>query len=244
MNVKDKPIHPLQSKTESELRSDIERFSRSELVFLVVLVAALTTESILGWSFTDHREDWPNTTLLCLGVAVAICCAAEYWYSHRGEAAQSELDRRTGEKVAEANERAANAELETVRLKKALSWREISKEQGEALINALRPIAPTTYSIGVFSSNDAESAAHAKDLVNILRMSGWSVGWHSTLIVSPWFGIFVSDNNGKEQLVEAFAKGGIEVVANAMTPFCAKARELRLFVGLKPTPAMADTGSV
>jgi len=235
MTIKDKPVQPLQSKPESELRSEIERFSRSEFVFLVVLVAALITESILGWSFTEHRDSWFNIALLGLGCVVAVCCGGEYWYAHRSEAVQSELDRRSDEKVAEANARAANAELESARLKRALAWREISTEQGRAIIKALRP---HPQSIMVISNLDPESTAFSRDITGLLRISGWDVKQDTTMWGPSWFGNFVSGNDGSELLASALVAGGIDAVRDARTPMCGKAPELRLFVGMKPAPAL------
>lgn len=235
MTIKARPVQPIQSRSDSELRSEFEKFSRSEFVFLGGLVAALVTESILGWSFTDHRDSWFNIALLGLGIVVALCCAGEYWSAHRSDAIRSELDRRSEEKVAEAMERAANAELETARLKKALSWREIPKGQGEAIIKALRP---QPHTILVLSTYDAEATAHSSDIIGLLRISGWDVKQDAMVWGGSWFGIFVSDNDGSELLAETFSAAGIEVVRKGTTPMCSHASELRLFVGMRGTPSL------
>jgi hypothetical protein len=171
MKVKDKTAQPIQLKSELELRSEIERFSRSEFIFLLVLVAALIAESVIGWSFTDHRDSWFNFALLGLGCVVAICCAGEYWYAHRGDAIQSELDRRTEEKI-------VAAALETEKLRAQFSWRRLSAEQVKSFSDTLTDKAQLSISI-TYVGNDPESNTFAHEIGSLFKKSGWKVGFTS-----------------------------------------------------------------
>lgn len=178
MTIKDKPVKPIQLRSESELRSEFEKFSRSEFVFLAGLVAALITESIVGWSFTDHRDSWFNIALLGLGVVVALCCAGEYWSAHRSDAIQSELDRRTEEKVAAANERADAAALETEKLRAQFSWRRLSAEQIRKFLDALADKARLSIHI-TYVGDDPEANTFAREIGALFKKSGWRVGFTS-----------------------------------------------------------------
>ena len=105
---------------------------------------------------------------------------------------QTELRRRSNVKLAEANERAAAAELETARLRKELAWRRLSEQQIEKISEILsRPDAPKLGLRIELAANDAESSTFAQDIASVFRKNGWPVLLNFFTPAPSFFGITV-----------------------------------------------------
>jgi len=147
------------SKTDEQLRRVISASEfRSELGAWAIVIG-LILEIGLALAFPEKKsfiENWGPvgaTGLIALGVY------AEIHFGRRTSAAHSELQRRSEERVAEANASAAKAQKEAAEarkraaeLERLTSWRRVEPEQRAKIAVALRDKLPLT----------AEQQAHGK----------------------------------------------------------------------------------
>ena len=81
-------------------------------------------------------------------------------------------------RLAEAVEHAANAELETEKLRAQFSWRRLSAEQISKFLDALADKARLSIHI-TYAGDDPEANTFAREIGALFKKSGWKVGFTS-----------------------------------------------------------------
>jgi hypothetical protein len=152
------------------------------VVFGVLLSVAFAA---LHFPYDSPWERWGPTTgdaFVGLGVLGEIVASA------RMALCDGELTRRSSERLADAEKEAADARLETERLRAKYAWRTLGGEQMGAMINALRS-SPSTVTIS-FVDGDIESAYFVNLLANAFRVAWWRVNLQAAAYgLNPWYGI-------------------------------------------------------
>jgi hypothetical protein len=177
------------SKTDDQIKSEIEdNESRAEWGAWAV-VAGLVIEIVLALGVSlgmDKKglENWGTVIADCLIVLGVYC---EIHFGRKASAGNVELRRRSEDKVAEANSRAAEAQLETERLRAAnlsvqrlLTPRRIvtivdkdgDAEKRQALFKSLASFAGTEALIQ-WLVPDLDAKTLAGDIAHLLLMAEW-----------------------------------------------------------------------
>jgi hypothetical protein len=108
---------------------------------------------------------------------VAFGIVGEVLFGMRNSRIQTGLRKRSDKKLADATERAANAERETEKLRAATAWRRLSQKEHESLALALRNSGPGESVMFTVLLNDQESM-HFAQLISIpFKAAGWAVGY-------------------------------------------------------------------
>jgi len=147
--------------------------------------------------YDSFLEQWGASladALVFLGVA------GEVQFGRMASRRQAELRRRSDTEIAEAkkrsaeaNARAAEAALETERLRTQFGWRAISAGEMAILIRALaRSIGPVIIS---FVAGDAESQAYAQQFVFAFRHAGWATSLAACTYAQIVFGLSVPERS-------------------------------------------------
>lgn len=121
--------------------------------------------------------------------------------------------------LAEAVERAANAELETEKLKGQFAWRALSNETGQKLVSALS--AYNGSATIEYISNDPEALYFAFALKKAFSDAGWPVSMMGRTIPNFLaFGLFVADVNAPQRDIvrAAFKISDIELSSIGSIP--------------------------
>jgi hypothetical protein len=197
------------------LRKSISRnerfaqFGGVAVVFGLVVEVALTAEYGQGESVIERW--WPvfANALIALGVVAEILFAA------KARSGSEILQHRSDEKVAEANARAAEAALETAKLRAQVVWRKISPEQEMILRHQLSKLPSASVMVHHFI-HDPESEDFSEDIAAIFRLSGWLTWVQPTRFGGNFaFGIRVPNAVGEDEtaskiIQRAFADAGID----------------------------------
>jgi|SRR5581483_1503859 len=198
-------------KTDDTLREDKSVFSMLEEWGAWAVAAGVIVEVIHAWIFREGKSPWEWLTpvvasgLIALGVIVEIVCA------RKAVEASDELDRRSNERVAEANARAQEAHLETERLRAMYSWRVIGDEAATKLVSCLRT-APAKVVVE-FAANDPDSEHFALQIFNAFRSAQWDAQAQGVTVTGTAFwGLFVpGENDGSVKVIrDAFRAAGLD----------------------------------
>ncbi|WP_159086564.1 hypothetical protein [Burkholderia sp. LA-2-3-30-S1-D2] len=100
------------------------------------------------------------------------------------------------EKIAVLNNQTKKLDVENLRLKLQLSWREIDEKHKNELIDILRKFPGTRVSIQ-YSMNDAESENYSSQFSDLFKKSGWVVvdSYQVVFREKPPFGMVVAINS-------------------------------------------------
>jgi hypothetical protein len=118
------------------------------------------------------------------GAGVAIGIVGEVLFNIKNSRIQTELRKRLSKQLesaiqsaAAANERAANAERDTEKLRAATAWRRLNQKQHESLALSLRASGPDASVKFCVLMNDQESL-HFAQLISIpFKAAGWMIGY-------------------------------------------------------------------
>jgi len=191
-----------------------------------------------------YNSDWWNTALLIALAATVLAAVAVAFTTYAVintqkrkaiESAQEFERYKVGveERVADAKRDAANAHLETERLRSQVAWRRISQGQHDKLVQALSSRRFSMYF--EYSQADPEATQFAEDVFRTLKdIPSINVYPPHPLVVPPApSGVTVSGADGpdKEALESALTSAGINFKVGNNTN-----GEPRLSVGSKPTP--------
>jgi hypothetical protein len=164
-----------------ESSSSCERWAWGGAGLVIAAVIAEFAIAICHPPYDSFFERW-GSALADLLIAAGI--GGEVIFAMMGTRCQTELRRRSNDKVAaavkaagEANDRAAKAELETEKLRIIASWRALAKKQHESLVIALRAGGSGASVRFCVLMNDQESLAFAHRIAIPFRTAGWAVGY-------------------------------------------------------------------
>jgi len=171
--------------------------------------------------FIDKSADiWGvATAILALLTAIAGMLAWRFatWSADGKGEELKKYQTDAGVAISQANDRAAQATLETEKLKGQLAWRTLDKQTREQLALALVLNPKKGYVSIDFVANDPES--------QYLAMQYWQIfdftGWHATLRSVPFmdlaFGMFVPDSPNSPEVQDIRS-----VLTAAHVPFSTK----------------------
>jgi hypothetical protein len=132
----------------------------------------------------------PGNKLAPIGsnVIIALGVAAEVLFSRKARTKSAELQRRSDEQVAEANARAAEARLETEKLKERMASRALTPDQQRAIAEELSAFkGQRVYLVAAPSTSETEVCMRL--LAHVFTMAGWEiVGTNSSpkpLVIIP-----------------------------------------------------------
>jgi hypothetical protein len=172
--------------SDSELEKSIESCERWEWFgggLVVVGVFAEVVIAVIHPPYDSFMEQWGSSIANSL---VAIGVALEIKLGQMAGLRQNELKRRSDEKVAEANTRAAEAELRTEQLRSELAWRRISTQQAEKLSEILGRADIPKFGLRIFHvANDPEAVTLSQDIAEVFRRNGWPVLFVATTHFIP-----------------------------------------------------------
>ena len=168
-------INGVMNATDDELRESVESCERAALWGGIAVVAGLVIKVVLAFNhapFDSFEGIWGAViadSMVALGVAAEILC------SRLGFSRQYELQRRSDEKIAEANtiaaqatKDAADARERTALLEKLTAFRRLSEGNRKAIADAVLPIVTRLDVLIEWQNGDTEA----------LRMHTISP-WHS-----------------------------------------------------------------
>jgi hypothetical protein len=177
--------------------------------------------------FLGHNVDWWNFWMV-VSLSIAALAAAGVVLFTIGSlivqkrdviASSLALDRyKTGadERIAAANAIAAQANLETERLKKQLGWRDVTPEQSAALVVSLRD-TPTHFVVH-WGMGDGEASHFARRLAEMLQQAGWTLKGGNPIgqLGEERHGLIVagSERADIDRLTAAFSAAGFGPVAS------------------------------
>jgi hypothetical protein len=203
------------STNKPSLKERISGLERLALYGGAMVVAGLALETGVAAFFPGSRS-WLEIFLsVAADALVAIGVFGEIFFSHKAREAGDDLQRESDERVAAAEARAAEAQLETERLRAQFSWRGFSIDQASKLVEVLEK-TPGKVAIEYFE-NDPDSSSLARQFAVIFRWSKWAVTSHAgSYGTNLWFGIVVPEPDGKSDsapfalsIREAFETAGI-----------------------------------
>jgi hypothetical protein len=195
----------------------------------------------VGGEFSIAARHFPNNSWIgwwgpaYADLLVAIGVAGEVFASVIAHLCQSELTRRTNEKLAEtsallgstmkyavqisarsaeAQERAAKAELETEQLKKRMAKRILTKEQFETIRDELKGKVRTV--VGITTSGHTEARQYADQISRALHLAGIASRIFSPRIGVTWTELYVAiptpiPDLSTDPIFSAFRKAGLSV---------------------------------
>jgi hypothetical protein len=149
-----------------------------------LVILAVIAEVIIAWVHCPYDSLFNVLGNALADAAVAIGIVGEVIFGRFDARIQTELRRRSNAKLtdavkaaSDANDRAANAELETEKLRIIASWRALTKEQHESLALTLRASGAGASVRFCVLMNDQESLAFAHRIAIPFRAAGWAVGY-------------------------------------------------------------------
>lgn len=185
------------------------------VIFGLVLEVGYTIAYAKGQSILEEWGPVLADAFVALGVAT------EVLYAARARSKAATIKRRSDEKIAAANERAENAQLETARLKAQFSWRGLGTQADK--LQELLLKSPGKVSIEYVEA-DPDSMSLAKQFVTAIRFSNWTVTSHAGAYgTSLRSGIIVPEPDSKSDsapftvsIREALTRAGIEFATDRL----------------------------
>ena len=191
---------------------------------------------MLSESAANTLLGWSNGALIVGAALVALGTIGAIWTTKvREQYAERRLGRAEGEIVVaresatQANEDAARARAEQAKLRSQLQGRQLTREQYEKIVIALRPSKGQTVTL-TFVSGDQEVKEYTDQLVYALSSAGIIVKVGALMSPDSHVGIVLSNHGTPqvESLKAALNTAGIEWVSGPTTG-------ATIFVGYKPT---------
>lgn len=209
------------------------------VVFGLIIEVVLTAAFRHGESFIEAWGPVLADVLVALGVA------AEILFARKARLQAETLQRRSDEKVAEANERAATAIREaeearerTAQVEKLTAWRRVSLEQSRQIADAIRGEMTPDLNVHIESERgDPEAFSYAFDLHKIFKeagvkeVSGTANSWTGWQKFGLWVAAFPGIN--LPLIMEAFDKAGIHMNAGKL-PFGLPTAAQGLYIFVAP----------
>jgi len=240
-------MNGVMNATNDELDAIVSSGERLAGRCALLIVAALVAEAILVFvplsDFGTKITDFIANSLIAAGVF------GELFFHKRSSHAQSELQRRAVERIAElsaqtaaANERAATLEKEaahararTAEIERLTAWRRITFEQKEAIVRAIDHKMPAAITIEcVFDPEAIRFADELRDLFFDANVRAERLARPMPTDGSLEFGLMVASDPSVHAVVlkEAFQNAGIQI--SKLAAAAGGAPRLTLYVGHNP----------
>lgn len=250
------PFGAFQKTTDPH--SAIENLERASAAATLWILVGILIDIVALFLFS-HDMGERIVGVIANGL-IGLGLAAEYLVIGKVIDATKEAERESNERVArieqqaaEANARAAEAELRTEKLKLELSWRRISPAEAETISATLHNGPPCFVMITYFGA-DPEATTFAHDIGLVFSRNGWQVGFTGASFSGPvTFGLIIAQPSSVADVPAcaaartAITNAGIEYRGGFIPPWfmgtgsgqnvsspCAQ-----IYVGPKPIPEFA-----
>ncbi len=143
--------------SDAHLESASSSCERWEWGCAGLVVAAVATEFFIAWyhpPYDSFLEQWGTAIA---DAAIAFGIVGEVIFSRKDARIQTELRRRSNAQLADAMKTAGEANERAAQLELFNSWRRITSEQHDAMVGALREIAPSLDVFIEYQNGDAEA---------------------------------------------------------------------------------------
>ena len=256
--------HQASANSDSQLKDQLTRYERKEHLSAWVLIVSLFAEAISDFVFRDGKSMLETFTFIILGLVVTLSVAGEVWFANRGSNIQSELDRRSAEKVAKltlqaakANEKAAALEKEAAvmreraaEIERLTAWRRVPWKQHQFLVSALEEKASVLKVLIEYEKGDPEAFSYAEAIAKIFFAIDAKVDAIALTHAVPMFGLYMQISPELKELgiAEIFASADFPVVANVEEisstnlPKGLPPPNIFIWVGGKPPLSFTSTG--
>lgn len=172
--------------SEPELEGSIGSCERWEWFGGGLVVVGVIAEVVIAVIHPPYDSFWEQWGSSLANSLVAIGVALEIKFGQMAGIRQNEIKRRSDEKVAEANARAAEAELRTETLRGELAWRRISAQEAEKISEVLSRSDLPKFGLRIFHvANDPEATTFSQDIAEVFRRNGWPVLFVATTETIP-----------------------------------------------------------
>lgn len=195
------PNDPKSKK--SSLESSIDRLD----IWFQIATGAVALGLILEYGpkvWTSIREWKPPDHDVIGGILITIGVCAELWIEHRSGRKESELREINNTLLAEADLRAANADLERVKLEARLADRRVRDDQLPALADALKGFNGRRLRLYVL--DEYEPKQFGNDIERALTKAGLNVSLSllkPSPSILPGFSLFESPREADKLLADA-----------------------------------------
>jgi len=257
------PAWRLPNGIKSASPADLERsdssFERWIIGSGLIVVLGLLVEAGVAATHPGYDSTTERIGVLVSDWMVALGVAGEVLFAILARRVQTELRDRSNaalgeavEQAAQANERAAHAELETEKLKILGAWRKVDLPTIRALGEIIGEMEPACVLFS-YSAGDDEARSYAEDFAAVFKHAGWAVRFQIfTTSEAVLFEICVSDfwsvnrSEVARDVQRAFEQVGIRFIggrgpAMGMTQgesfAWSEPNVVNIFVGPKPPPA-------
>jgi hypothetical protein len=246
-------ITDVNSATDLELELAASACETLALISGILVVVGLVAEVIeatfhlQAYSFFDR---W-GAVLADLPVAVGVF--GEIFFSAKTAARQSELQRRSKDRLSEATRQATEANERTAEIQKLTAWRHIAPEQLARIKDLIGDKAAALDLLIEYERGDPESYSYAREIVQIfqnVKRSKIRFGANQLLGVSS-FGLYLefAPKIDGDPIAAAFRSAGV-VIADARERDLAGViwgtdpPNFHIFVGPKPPPPLLVINNV
>lgn len=185
------------------------------------MVSAVIVEFVIAAVHPSYNSLFERLGSAIADAVIALGIVGEVIFSNRDSKLQTELRKRSNDRLKEAET------LLAIAIERS-TGRRLSPEQSEAITRAMRP---SFASIRVIYVTGAEPQPYAHDIASALRLAGCEVSVMATAGGNS-FGLSVfrriGDPEGADRLIGALAAAGLDVERRGELPL------LTLYVGYKP----------
>jgi hypothetical protein len=243
------PAHgPTASGQKIDTHSGLARLEQlSAKATLLILAGVLVEIAFIIY----YPHDWPTviSTVVANG-AIGLGLVIEYFVILKAIVVSEEAQRTSDEKIAEANKAAAEAHLETERLKAQFAGRRLSAEQRSAIVTSIRDVLGLLDVLIEYREGDPEAYTYGSDIAQMFKEAGIDkvrVGPVIFLIGEGGFGLHLSADDGfvASSVAEAFRHVGATIAVDPgdlskHVPAGRTVPSLYIFVGAK----LADEATI
>jgi hypothetical protein len=246
---------------ESQLEDASSSCERWGIWCAALVVVGIIAELVIAYIAPPYNSFLTDSTIADAAVAIGI--VGEVSFGMWNNRTQTELRKRSNDKLSDAIDRAAKLEREaaearerTAAIERLTSWRKIPEDKRATIADGLRPIATTLNVFIEYQTGDPEAWSFANDISHVFLVAGLQQeqeqirGTNNSFLFETIFGVHLSANpdtvNG-EIIIAAFASAGIPITIRewsglwmAPVPPNRPRPNVRIFVAPKTPPALAE----
>lgn len=226
----------LANAADNELRAGSALDEKWEAACVWVVIGGLVLEGVVAGVHAPYDAAVTRCGSFVCDALIALGVYFELYFSSRIRQRDHELVRRSNERVAKAEER-------TKQLEAVSGWRELTADQHERLVNAIRSLAPSLDVLLQIQRDSAEVYTYGRQIIGALHRAGIKLRTGTNSFVVPIFGVHISVEQPIDigSLLQIFNTSGIPVVHHDRPPsvYSSAMRHppnTYIFVGPKPPP--------
>jgi hypothetical protein len=249
------PAWRLPNGTMNASDANLERASSScgtwEWGCAAVVVAAIIAEFVIAYIHPPYDSVLNRLGTVAADAAIAIGIVGEVIFGRLDARIQTELRNRSNKQLADAIKTAGEANERAAQLEKFNSWRRISRKQHDAMVSALRGIAPSLDVFIEYQNGDTEAFSLAIALAQIFREAGAAEPHGGpNMQLGIFFGVLVTVHPtvSSEVVSNAFLAGDIGFSIQPYNPIALPKKQpppnLTIFIAAKPPPPLLSIAEI